>query len=112
MFQRIIKNFIKLQYLNFCPSSIWFSRLSTDIFNENLTSSTLLELHVTVENFNDCLCLLDGRFSQLHTLHINIADISSSQLTNNKTVNCFVSYLNEIEFVCFFLVFSRKIYLI
>ncbi|CAF3369713.1 unnamed protein product [Rotaria socialis] len=87
LFQRIIKIFTSLQYLNFCPSSIWYSRVSLKVFTENLASSTLLELHVTVNNFDDCLFLLDGRFNQLHTFYVNVTDMQSSQKTINNMVN-------------------------
>ncbi|CAF4567501.1 unnamed protein product [Rotaria sp. Silwood2] len=99
IFQRIIKTFTNIQYLNFCPSSTWYSRISFEIFIENLASSTLLELHVTLTNFDNCLYLLDGRFSQLHTLYINVADIQSSQQTirnmeNLPSLKCFSLYSN------------------
>ena len=87
IFQCIINTFTNLQYLNFCPSSIWYSRISLTGFTENLVSSTLLELHVTVSKFDDCLYLLDGRFNKLHTFYVNVADIQSSQQTINNRVN-------------------------
>ncbi|CAF3857448.1 unnamed protein product [Rotaria sordida] len=60
-------------------------------------SSNLLELHVHVLNFADCLYLLDGRFNQLHTFHVNISYISSNTLTINNTeklpnLRCFSLY--------------------
>ncbi|CAF3894576.1 unnamed protein product [Rotaria magnacalcarata] len=79
IFQRIIKIFTNLQYMNFCPSTIWYSSISLNAFTENFASSTLLELHVTVHDFGDCLYLLDGRFNQLHTFYVSVADIQSSQ---------------------------------
>ncbi|CAF4560843.1 unnamed protein product [Rotaria sp. Silwood2] len=98
IFQRIIKIFINLQYLNFCPSSIWYSKLSFDSLVKDL-SSNLLELHVTVNNFDDCLYLLDGHFNELRKFHVNISDIHSAQLTINNTENlpnlkCFSLYSN------------------
>ncbi|CAF3393366.1 unnamed protein product [Rotaria sp. Silwood2] len=47
-------------------------------------SSNLLELHVHVVCFTDCLHLLDGRFNQLHTFHVDISFISSDTLTINN----------------------------
>ena len=35
-------------------------------------SSSLMELHINVKNFTDCLYLLDGRFRQLHTFYVNV----------------------------------------
>ncbi|CAF3234138.1 unnamed protein product [Rotaria sp. Silwood2] len=99
IFQHIINLFTNLQYLNFCPSSIWYSNISFDCLIENLVSSTVLELHVTVNNFDDCLYLLDGRFNQLRTLHVNVSDIHSAELTIDNTENllnlkCFSLYSN------------------
>ncbi|CAF4541005.1 unnamed protein product [Rotaria socialis] len=87
IFQRIIKIFTSLQYLNLCSSSIWYSRISLNAFTRDLASTTLLELHVTVNNFDNCLYLLDGRFNQLHTFYVNVADIQSSQKTINNMEN-------------------------
>ncbi|CAF3982361.1 unnamed protein product [Rotaria sp. Silwood1] len=57
----------------------------TDIFT---ISSTLLELHVNVEHFDDCLYLLDRCFTQLRVFHVNTFFIRrSSCLTINKTEN-------------------------
>ncbi len=66
-----------LRYLKFHPySDVYISsweRLSLS-FREPSTfySSTLMELHINVSNFFDCLYLLDGRFKQLHTFCVNI----------------------------------------
>ncbi|UJR12634.1 hypothetical protein I4U23_016809 [Adineta vaga] len=48
-------------------------------------SSTLLELHVSLIDLTDCLYLLDGRFSQLHTLRVKtVHDHSTHTILNNK----------------------------
>ncbi|CAF4914446.1 unnamed protein product, partial [Rotaria magnacalcarata] len=78
IFTNIVTVFANLQCLNFDSSSIYSQRLSFDISSPTFISSTLLELHVDVEHFNDCLYLLDGRFNQLRILHINIAWIRRS----------------------------------
>ncbi|CAF4589421.1 unnamed protein product, partial [Rotaria sp. Silwood2] len=80
----IFNMFSNLQYLNFCPSSIWYQRLLFDNPFPTMTSSTLLELHISLASFTDCLYILDGRFNKLHTLYVDILSISSSQLTNNN----------------------------
>ncbi|CAF1562711.1 unnamed protein product [Rotaria magnacalcarata] len=46
-------------------------------------SSSLLELHVCVDIFSDCLYLLDGRFSQLHTIDIHVIFMFPTDLTIN-----------------------------
>ncbi|CAF3253229.1 unnamed protein product [Rotaria socialis] len=101
IFIHIFTTFTNLQYLNFGPSLLYHQRLS--FFTSPLTviSTNLLKLHVYLENFNDCLYLLDGRFNQLHTLSANISFISASPLTiNNKekmpTLKC-VSLHCDIE---------------
>jgi hypothetical protein len=90
IFTDIFTMFTNLQYLNFKPSSNYPQRLSFDILSPNLISSTLLELHVNVKDFDDCLYLLDGRFPQLQIFHVNTAWIRrSSRLIINKTVDYF-----------------------
>ena len=69
--------FANIKYLNFGESSCTGQRLSFYLTPPSVISSNLLELHVSLEFFSDCLYLLDGRFNQLHTLYINISNISS-----------------------------------
>ncbi|CAF3792816.1 unnamed protein product [Rotaria sp. Silwood1] len=61
--------------------------LSTN-FNDplllNFRSSTLLQLIINVQCFDDCLCLLDGRFIHLHTLCVDLANIHSSHEIQNQ----------------------------
>lgn len=112
IFTDIFTMFTNLQYLNFKPSSSYSQRLSFDISLPSFISSTLLELHVNVQHFDDCLYLLDGRSNQLRVLHVNTSWIRrSSRLTINNTVDYFHYYLiNSNEVLCVF--FYRKIYLI
>ncbi|CAF4063234.1 unnamed protein product, partial [Rotaria sp. Silwood1] len=85
LFTHIFNTFTNLQTLNIGPSSIWYQYLSFDRSPPTVISSTLLELYVCLDNFSDCLYLLDGRFNQLHTFHVNIDFITSSRLIiNNK----------------------------
>ncbi|CAF4674434.1 unnamed protein product, partial [Rotaria sp. Silwood2] len=63
----IFITFSNLQCLNFCPSSTWNNRLSFVNPSPGINSSTLLELDVRLMRFSDCLYILDGRFSKLHT---------------------------------------------
>ena len=37
-------------------------------------SATLLKLDIRIQSFDDCLYILDGRFEQLHTLNIELAN--------------------------------------
>ncbi|CAF0952712.1 unnamed protein product [Rotaria sordida] len=85
LFTHIFNTFPNLQTLNIGPSSIWYQYLSFDMSPPTVISSTLLELYVCLVNFSDCLYLLDGRFNQLHTFHVDIDFITSSRsIINNK----------------------------
>ncbi|CAF1153859.1 unnamed protein product [Adineta steineri] len=44
----------------------------------NFHSSTLLRLFINVQCFDECLCILDGRFIHLHTLYVDLSNIHSS----------------------------------
>ncbi|CAF1443128.1 unnamed protein product [Rotaria sordida] len=85
IFTQIFTMFPNLKYLNFGPSSIFYQRLSFGISPPTIISSTLLELHVCLDDFIDCLYLLDGRFNQLHSFHVHILFIFTVDTTiNNK----------------------------
>jgi len=61
--------FTKLDYLNFTANLIDHQQISFEISSpSSIVSANLLELNINVDNFNDCLYLLDGRFENLHTL--------------------------------------------
>jgi hypothetical protein len=89
VFTHILTMFINLEYLQLGPSLDWHQQLSFHISHPTISSSILLELHVYVASFTDCLYLLDGRFPQLHTFHVKISEISSNTLTINNKVNYF-----------------------
>ncbi|CAF1509774.1 unnamed protein product [Rotaria sordida] len=84
IFTQIFTIFTNLQHLNFNASLKWYQRLSFGTSSPTIVSSTLLELHVCVEYFSDCLYLLDGRFQQLRIFHVNIFRIFSNNLTMNS----------------------------
>ncbi|CAF3771529.1 unnamed protein product [Rotaria socialis] len=97
IFTHIFTIFNNLRYLSFGPSCLWYQRLS---FNEFLTvaSSTLLELHVCLSYFDDCLYLLDGRFNQLHTFCVDLKYILSSGLTISKELKKnIISHIPQLE---------------
>jgi len=81
--------FTNLQYLNFGPSLSYYQKLSFGTSPPAVFSSTLLKLHVGLVDFIDCLYLLDGRFNQLHTLHVHISFIGPLCSTINNKVNYF-----------------------
>ena len=47
-------------------------------------SSTLLQLTINVQCFDDCLCLLDGRFPSLHTLDVELDNMNCSNEISNQ----------------------------
>ncbi|CAF3292014.1 unnamed protein product [Rotaria sp. Silwood2] len=68
---------------HFGYSPLSLINLSSTIFY----SSSISYLNVTVQYFNDCLCLLDGRFTQLYTVIVKVEIIkNSSQIINNKKI--------------------------
>ena len=71
VFSKIFTMFINLQYLSFGP---WSNLQGPSLFEmpyPNVISSNLLELHICQPFFTDLLYLLDRRFNQLHTFHVN-----------------------------------------
>ncbi|CAF1132867.1 unnamed protein product [Adineta steineri] len=84
IFMHILNIFSNLEYLNFCPSSMWYQGLLLNNPSPTINSSTLLELHISLASLTDCLYILDGRFNKLHTLYVDIDFISSLRLTNNN----------------------------
>jgi hypothetical protein len=89
IFTHIFTMFTNLQYLNFGPCPIHDKRLSIHTPPLTVISTNLLELHVCLDTFQDCLYLLDGRFNQLHTLCADIFYIHSSRLTIKNEVEYF-----------------------
>ncbi|CAF1415063.1 unnamed protein product, partial [Rotaria sordida] len=84
MFECILNIFSKLQYFHFGQSPFRYQRLWFTI-PPTIFSSTLLELHVSLESFIDCLYLLDGRFDSLQRLSVNINRIlSPERIIDNK----------------------------
>ena len=89
IFTHIFAMFQNLQYLNFGPSSLYHQRLSFHASPLTVISTKLLKLHVRLDNFDDCLYLLDGRFNQLRTLHVDICLIHSQHITIKNQVERF-----------------------
>ncbi len=81
--------FSNLKNLTFLIYPAVYQRLSFSNSPPAISSSILLELYATINSFNDCLYLLDGRFRQLHTLTVDISTISSSHLTISNKVRSF-----------------------
>lgn len=98
VFTHVLTTFSNLRYLKIGPSLTWYHGISFGISPPSLFSSTLLELHVSLISFTDCLYLLDGRFDQLHTLHVNIPKIAASTSTIKNEVNYLWLIFNPTDF--------------
>jgi len=78
--------FTNLRHLQFNELSYKKRFILSFDFPPTFFSSTLLQLNVRVYRFDECLYLLDGRFNQLHTFHVNILTISPLLLEINQQV--------------------------
>ncbi len=90
IFNRIFTMFPNLQYLNFGRSSMWDDRLSFCSTRPTVISTNLSELHVCLKTFYDCLYLLDGHFTQLHSLYVDVSVINFMDRKINNKVNYFI----------------------
>ncbi|CAF3405774.1 unnamed protein product [Rotaria socialis] len=100
LFTQIFSLFTNLKYLYFDPSARYSSTLSFDNAPPTVVSSTLVELHVTFDKFNDCLYLLDGRFNQLQTLYVSMFMIPLLHPKNSNkekipNLKCFSLHCDE-----------------
>jgi hypothetical protein len=89
IFNRIFTMLTNLQYLNFGRSSMCDERLFFCFTLPTVISTNLLELHVCLENFYDCLHLLDVHFNQLRTLYVDVSVINFMDRRVKITVNYF-----------------------
>jgi hypothetical protein len=77
--------------LNFCDM-FYTEKCATPVFDvgsPSNMSSTLTKLKINVQNFADCLFLLDGRLDYLSTLIINVSDIFDPIIDIGTTVSIF-----------------------
>jgi hypothetical protein len=93
LFSYIVTMFTNMLHLKFYQSNSFI------LFNgqPSLFSSTLMELHINVYLFDDCLYLLDGRLSQLRMLFVNVNRIFPLRSTFNNKVR-YISKKNNIYF--------------
>ncbi|CAF2713309.1 unnamed protein product [Rotaria sp. Silwood2] len=79
--------FINLTYLHFDVKDMYlYSPISLiDLPSTTCYSSSIVYLNVSVRNFDDCLCLLDGRLSQLYTLIVKVYLIQNTSMIINNT---------------------------
>jgi len=88
IFASIFAIFTNLNHLEFVFEDT-FHYLPLSLINLSSTkfdSSCISFLNVTVHNFDDCLCLLDDRFTQLHTIIMKVEIVKNSSRTLNNKV--------------------------
>ncbi|CAF4175334.1 unnamed protein product, partial [Rotaria sordida] len=80
--------FTNLTHLTFYDAAYMNNiRLLFNIPSSSFSSSSLLVLNIKVQTFDMCLYLLDGRFEQLRTLYIELANIlSPSEIENQRKI--------------------------
>ncbi|CAF1485932.1 unnamed protein product [Rotaria sordida] len=67
------------------PSYQSCARLNfNDSLHPNIRSSTLLKLNIRVQCFDDCLCILDGRFNQLYSFSVDLGYIHIPEEMENR----------------------------
>ena len=86
IFDKILNVFINLT--SFVLNDSWYKirvRLTFhNPFFPNIRCSTLLKLIINVQSFDDCLYLLDGRYDQLHTFHVDLVRIAFPDVAINQ----------------------------
>jgi hypothetical protein len=83
-----------LQYLD-CDGidgNLYSRRLLRGLSPTRCYSSNVAHLRIRIHNFDDCLCLLDGRLSQLHTLIVKLDYVRHSTIIINNEVKNYLHY--------------------
>ena len=88
LFSQILNVFTNVRYLNFYQSTYRTSGHARFTDTTTNFSSNLVELHIYVRHFDDCLYLLDGRLSQLLRFFVTIHRILPIRSVNGNRVSC------------------------
>ncbi len=74
---------MNLIYLHFDWNSnfLYLPKSFIDLPSTACYSSNIAHLNLKVPDFNDCLCLLDGCLSQLHTFIVEVDRIHKTSMT-------------------------------
>ncbi len=96
VFTTIFIMFMNLIYFHFGwdINFLYSPKSFIDLPSSTWHSSNIVHLNVQVHNFNDCLCLLDGRLNQLHTFIVQVDQIYKTSMTINNMVKYFQSQRN------------------
>jgi len=96
IYHRIFVLLSNLKYLNLdVNKSYLFSKsLLSGLPSTTCVSSSISHLRIKLHNFDDCLCLLDGRVNQLHTFIVKLDYIhdpsmlrrTPSEIINNSSI--------------------------
>ena len=90
VFDRIFSVFTSLVELDFGSGNRrrFHARLKlSNLSSKMCVSSSLVRLRISVDTFDDCLCLLDGRLTHLSQLVVRISEIRDSRLSIDSTVS-------------------------
>ncbi|CAF2142563.1 unnamed protein product [Rotaria magnacalcarata] len=91
VFTNILIIFANLIYLNFHSQDIcrYISKPFLSLPSTTCYSSNIVHLNIGVFSFDDCLCLLDGHLTQLHTFIVKVEHIIDTSMTikNTKAVS-------------------------
>ena len=87
LLQYIFRMFTHIQCLKFYPHVLRRCPYVVFATQPSMFSSTLVELHINVFSFEDCLYLLDGRFNQLRILIVDADFILSPKRAPINTVS-------------------------
>ena len=95
LFANIVKNFSNLKSFNSDPIYCRVRGISFLYIHPDVVSTTLLELHVNIREFQDCFCILDGRFSQLRRLNVKLQTSSYANSRKYQVSLTIVSHCNN-----------------
>ncbi|CAF1508421.1 unnamed protein product [Adineta steineri] len=87
VFIKLVDFFENLKYLSYTESFVAKNSVLSfiDLPSTTFVSSNLIKLCITVNNFGDCLCLLDGRLNQLSTFIVIIVNVKDNSLMEFNT---------------------------
>ncbi|CAF2041759.1 unnamed protein product [Rotaria magnacalcarata] len=89
IFAHILTLFSKLKYFDY-RSSFWYQSLFE--MSTTISSLILLELHIKLDKFADCLYLLDGRFDSFENVFLDICQISIPEIKELPKLKAFSLY--------------------
>ena len=83
--------------LNMYYSYPFSQSLLRDLSDVACSSSNIVHLQITMHNFDDCLCLLDGRLNQLRTLILTLECIRDGALIRYRKAKQLITKRNLVD---------------